>query len=119
MGILNGFLRTKRYRRTTEGYIWQSEDTHESSVKFDDGTTLTDKMTEIQEKMTKTTESLNSHEQSASTITAGTFKGKVLGNATSAAALGEKQFRNIYAGTDELKSGTSSLTTGNIYIQYE
>lgn len=59
------------------------------------------------------------HNQSASTITAGTFNGKVVGNATAVAVLGDKQFRNIYAGTGELTSGTSALPTGDIYIQYE
>lgn len=117
MGILSGYIKTKRFRKQAEGYILQSELTMADSVEFEDGSTLTEKLTTINEEVNNKAPS--EHEQSASTITAGTFKGKVLGNATSAAALGEKQFRNIYAGTGELVSGTSSLTTGNIYIQYE
>ena len=63
MSILDGFVRTKRYRKTDSGYVWQSEDTHESSVKFTDGTTLTEKIV--------------SHPQSASDITEGVFSGQV------------------------------------------
>ena len=60
-----------------------------------------------------------SHTQAASTITAGTLGGQVVANATSVATLGTKQVRNIYAGTSEMTSGTSSLPAGDIYIQYE
>ena len=59
------------------------------------------------------------HEHSASDITEGTFAGKVVGNETAVSVLADKQFRNIYAGTAELTSGTSALPTGDIYIQYE
>lgn len=73
MGILNGFLKTKRYRKTAEGYILQSELTMADSVEFEDGKTLTEKIEEF-----------DSHEQSASTITAGTFKGDVVAAESSA-----------------------------------
>ena len=66
-----------------------------------------------------TTMAPTAHNQAASTITAGTFAGKVVGQAAAVAALGEKQFRNIYAGTAELVSGTSALPAGDIYAQYE
>ena len=61
----------------------------------------------------------SAHNQAASTITAGTLGGQVVANATAVATLGTKQVRNIYAGTAELTAGTSSLPTGDIYIQYE
>ena len=113
MGILDGFLRTIRYRKTAEGYKWQSEDTHESSVKFDDGTTLTDKMTEIQEKMTETTESLNSHQQSASTITEGTFAGDVSVPATT--AYGTALMRNaVTVSTKPTAGASASYPNGTI-----
>lgn len=60
-----------------------------------------------------------SHNQAASTITAGTLGGAVVANATAVATLGTKQVRNIYAGTAELTAGSSALPTGDIYIQYE
>ena len=77
MAILDGFIRTKRYRKTNDGYILQSEAKHESSVFFEDGSTLTEKITEVQN-------GLSTHEQSASTITAGTFKGDVVAAESSA-----------------------------------
>ena len=61
----------------------------------------------------------SSHNQAASTITAGTLGGKVLANATAAATLTDAQVRNIKASTTDLTAGTSSLTTGDIYIVYE
>ena len=60
-----------------------------------------------------------SHNHAASQVTAGTLGGKVLGNATSVATLGDKQVRNIYAGTTDMVAGTTTLTTGDIYIVYE
>jgi len=53
------------------------------------------------------------------TIGAGTFTGKVNANATSTATLSQAQVRDIYAGTADAQAGTSSLTTGTIYIVYE
>ena len=62
---------------------------------------------------------LDDHKQSASTITAGTFAGKVMANATTSADLSQSQVRNISAGTADLTAGSSSLGTGYIYFVYE
>lgn len=61
----------------------------------------------------------SSHNQSASTITAGTFAGRVQGNATAMSTLGNAQLRDIYAGTSDLTAGTSTLATGTLYFVYE
>lgn len=61
----------------------------------------------------------SSHNQAASTITAGTLGGQVKANATAAATVGTAQVRNIYAGTSDMTAGTSALTTGDIYFVYE
>ena len=61
----------------------------------------------------------SSHTQAASTISAGTFTGRVQGNATAMATVSNTQFRNIYAGTSDLTAGTSSLTSGTLYFVYE
>lgn len=60
-----------------------------------------------------------SHNQSASTISAGTLGGKVNANATAAATLSAAQIRDIYAGTADAQAGVSTLATGTIYIVYE
>lgn len=52
----------------------------------------------------------------ASAITAGTLAGQVLANATAVQTLGTAQVRNISAGTATVGS---TLTYGDIYIQYE
>lgn len=61
----------------------------------------------------------SSHNQAASTITAGTLAGKVVANATATATVGNSQVRNIYAGTTDMTAGTSTLTTGTLYFVYE
>lgn len=61
----------------------------------------------------------SAHNQSASTVTAGTLGGKVVANATAVATLGDKQVRNIYVGETALESGVSALPTGDIYIKYK
>ena len=61
----------------------------------------------------------SSHNQAASTITAGTLAGQVVANATAVATLTTAQVRNIYAGTDDMTAGTTSLPTGQIYLMYE
>lgn len=61
----------------------------------------------------------SSHNQAASTITAGTLAGKVNVNASAAATLGNAQVRDIYAGTSALTTGSTAITTGTIYVQYE
>ena len=104
MGILSGMIRTRRYRRTDSGYVWQSEDTHESSVKFDDGTTLTEKM--------------SSHKQNASTITSGTLGGDVVAPASTAYTT--NQLRNmVFTTTDPGKDASTSYSNGSIICVYE
>lgn len=49
----------------------------------------------------------------------GMLGGKVIANNTAVTALGEKQVRNIYAGTEDLVAGESPLASGDIYIVYE
>lgn len=61
----------------------------------------------------------SSHNQAASTVTAGTLGGKVLANATSQQTLGDTQVRNIYIGTSDMTPGTTTLATGTIYLVYE
>lgn len=60
-----------------------------------------------------------SHNQAASTISAGTLAGQVVANATAVGALGTAQVRNISAGTADLTAGVSTLTTGDLYFVYE
>lgn len=62
---------------------------------------------------------LKSHSQPASDITAGTFAGQVVANASAVTDLTTKQVRNIYAGTTDMEAGVTALTTGDIYIVYE
>ena len=106
MSILSGFVRTKKYRKTSEGYIWQSEDTHESSVKFDDNTTLTDK--------------IKSHPQKASDITGGTFKGQV--SAPNGTDYDTNRMRNLVLLPEERDPGEGATTTyvsGSIICVYK
>ena len=62
---------------------------------------------------------LKSHSQPASDITAGTFAGQVVANASAVTDLTTKQVRNIYAGTADMTAGVTELATGDIYIVYE
>lgn len=62
---------------------------------------------------------LASHNQAASTITAGTLGGQVVANASAVSTVGTKQVRNIYAGTEDMTAGTTTLASGDIYIVYE
>lgn len=61
----------------------------------------------------------DSHNQAASTITAGTLAGKVQANATAAATVTAAQVRNIYAGTEDMTAGTTALASGTLYFVYE
>ena len=61
----------------------------------------------------------SSHNQAASTISAGTLAGKVLANASAVATVADKQVRNIYGGTTDMTAGSTALATGDIYIVYE
>lgn len=60
-----------------------------------------------------------SHNQEASTITEGTLAGRVQANATAVATVGNMQVRNIKASTTDLTAGTSTLSSGDIYLVYE
>ena len=51
MSILNGFLRYKKYRKTDNGYILQSEWTSADSVEFADGTTLEEERAELKKSV--------------------------------------------------------------------
>lgn len=60
-----------------------------------------------------------SHNQAASTITAGTFAGKVRGNGTAMAAITDYQLRDIKARDTDITAGTTELPTGYIVLVYE
>lgn len=60
-----------------------------------------------------------SHTQGAATITAGDFAGCVGANPTAQADVGYRQLRNIYAGIGAMTAGSTALTSGAIYLQYE
>ena len=59
-----------------------------------------------------------SHNQAASTITAGTLGGQVNANAAATAAVGTAQVRDIRASTTDLTEGTSPLASGEIYLVF-
>ena len=62
-----------------------------------------------------------SHNHSAANITSGTLavaRGGT-GQTTLDTAVGTASARAIYAGTGAMTSGTTALTTGRIYLQYE
>lgn len=63
----------------------------------------------------------SSHNQAASTITAGTLGGKVVANAAAVATLTNKQVRNVFANTTDATAGSalSGLSNGDIYLVYE
>ena len=107
MAILDGFIRTKRYRKLVDGsYKLQSEATHESSVFFDDGTTLTDK--------------IKSHSQSASDITEGTFAGQV--SAPTGTDYELNRMRNIVFIPEDSDPGenvTTSYVNGSLICTYK
>lgn len=68
---------------------------------------------------TDTSRAAASHTHAASGVTAGTFAGAVVANASAVSTVTTKQVRNIYAGTDDMTAGTTALTTGDIYLVYE
>ena len=81
-----------------------SGDASSTEVVLGNDTRLTDARTPV------------SHNQAASTITAGTLAGKILANATSVQTLSDTPVRNISAGTAAVGA---TLAKGDIYIQYE
>lgn len=88
------------------------EDGGTNEVNFSDGSTL-------RVKNGKTGTFDETHTQDASTITGGTFSGKVKGNAVAMETVDAAQLRDIYAGTADLTAGTSALPTGTLYFVYE
>lgn len=61
----------------------------------------------------------SAHTQAASTITDGTFDGRVQANSTAAATLANAQVRDIIISPTDLTPGSSDLATGTLYIVYE
>ena len=61
----------------------------------------------------------SSHTHSASQVSSGTFSGAVYANAAAMATIWDSQVRSISAGTTDLSPGSSSLTTGAVYLVYE
>ena len=59
------------------------------------------------------------HTHNASDIIGGTFGGQVKANAEAVADISVSQVRNIMASMTDLTAGTSSLTSGNMYLVYE
>ena len=106
MGIISGFIKTKRYRNTASGYQLQSEWTHPSSIEFDDGQTLDTK--------------IKSHSQSASDITAGTFAGQV--SSPAGTDYTANRMRNVVflpEANDPGANETTSYANGSIICVYE
>lgn len=62
-----------------------------------------------------------SHTHSASNITSGTLSAALggTGQTTLTPAVTTKGVRQIYAGTSDMSSGSTSLTTGCIYLAYQ
>lgn len=59
---------------------------------------------------------INSHTQAASRVTAGTFGGKVIGDATATSVLGDKQLRNITISVNEPINADGD--NGDLWIVY-
>ena len=59
------------------------------------------------------------HTQPASSITEGTFAGKVNANVAAAESVAVAQVRDISAGTEDMVAGSSPLTTGTLYFVFE
>ena len=118
MGIISGFLKTKKYRKTENGYQLQSEWTSSQTVEMDDGFILEDKIdsiqTDISEIRAEVGEKANSaHNQSASTITAGTFGGTVKAPASTAYTTAEVR-NGVIVATDPGEGATVSYPNGTI-----
>jgi len=114
MSILSGFLKTIRYRKTAEGYIKQSEWTNSDTVEFTDGTTLTNKITDINNDIS----TIKNKTLMASDINAGTFAGNV--SVPASTSYEENQLRNTVFTTEDPGSGaTVSQTNGSIICVYE
>lgn len=121
MAILSGYKRFKDYLLTSTGYILTSRRTTSDAVVIGDGSndenTLEKKLNEIDTAISGKASS--THNQSASTITAGTLGGKVVANSSATSTIGDSQIRNIKASETDLEAGVSTLTTGEIYVVYQ
>ncbi len=60
-----------------------------------------------------------SHTQAASTISEGTFAGKVRSDPTARAVLTDYQLRDIAAGSTDMTAGSTALSNGLVYLVYE
>lgn len=56
---------------------------------------------------------------SPSNLASGTLSNSLTANANATSTITSAQVRNIYAGTQDMTSGSSVLTTGSVYICYE
>ena len=107
MGIISGFIKTKRYRKLADGsYKLQSDWASSDTIEMADGKTLSEKIT--------------SHPQNASDITGGTFKGQVI--APAGTDYTTNRMRNIVmlpADNDPGKDVTTTYANGSIICIYE
>lgn len=112
MGIISGFIKTKRYRKLADGsYKLQSEWASSDTIEMADGKTLTEKMNTVETN-------LSSHNHAASKITAGTLGGSVVAPASTAYTT--NQLRNmVFTTTDPGKDVATSYSNGSIICVYE
>ena len=107
MGIISGFLKTKRYRKLSDGsYQLQSEWTSSDTTEMPDGTTLSEK--------------IKSHPQQASDITGGTFKGQV--SSPAGTDYTTSRMRNVVLLPEDNDPGENETTTysnGSIICVYK
>lgn len=52
-------------------------------------------------------------------IRSGSFSAKITADSTSASDVEDPQIRDIYAGTDDMTAGSSTLASGRLYFVYE
>lgn len=112
MGILSGFIKTKRYRKLENGeYQIQSEWTSSDTVEFNDGTTLTDKISAVEN-------TLDTHTHTASNVKAGTLGGQVI--APAGTDYTTNRLRNqIFVTEDPGKGVSTGYANGSVISVYE
>lgn len=112
MGILEGFIKTKRYRKLANGsYQLQSEWSSADTTEMRDGTTLTDKMASVENE-------LYNHTHIASEVKAGTLGGQV--SAPGGTDYSTNRLRNIVFTTIDPTDGVNtSYVNGTIICVYE
>lgn len=116
MGIINGYLKTKRYRKQEDNnYILQSELTMSDTVEFDDGTTLTDKMSSVEERLQG---HIDGHDHNASDINGGTLGGQVSAPADTDYTTNRLR-NNILVSEDPGKGVATGYANGSIISVYE